>query len=175
MANNDLTQIQNKINTHKTNLAQNLSAKNVPATASETMTSLIDKVKTIKAGSSGSGKFSIFALLKEDSLDGFWGDIGVYAPNYLMNPDGSISDNQEKFVITLKIEKGTEYSFTYFYDPEAWNPDTYTITLTQKMIDEMRKKTLEGFFLFKGEKCDLFLALNNSYVNNEVFVMPAAL
>lgn len=54
MANNDLIEIQNKINEHKSNLAINLTNKNVPAQSTETFTGLIEKVKNIEGGG-GSG------------------------------------------------------------------------------------------------------------------------
>ena len=59
MAYTDLTQIQEKINTHKSNLAANLAAKSVNANSSETLAVLIGKVKDIEqtggGGSGGSG------------------------------------------------------------------------------------------------------------------------
>lgn len=53
MAYTDLVEIQEKINTHKTNLATNLTNKEVEASATETLTSLISKVNDITAGGSG--------------------------------------------------------------------------------------------------------------------------
>lgn len=55
MAYTDLTQIQEKINTHKSDLAANLTAKNVTANASEGFGVLIGKVKDIEQGGSGGG------------------------------------------------------------------------------------------------------------------------
>lgn len=57
MAYTDLTQIQEKINTHKSNLAANLAAKSVNANSSETLAVLIGKVKDIEqTGGGGSGE-----------------------------------------------------------------------------------------------------------------------
>ena len=56
MAYTDLTQIQEKINTHKSNLAANLAAKSVNANSSETLAVLIGKVKDIEQGGGGSGE-----------------------------------------------------------------------------------------------------------------------
>lgn len=52
MASNGLIDIQNKINGHKTNLAQNLTEKNVAAESNETLAALIEKVKNIETGGS---------------------------------------------------------------------------------------------------------------------------
>lgn len=59
MAYTDLTQIQEKINTHKSNLAANLAAKSVNANSSETLAVLIGKVKDIEQTGGGSGEGSI--------------------------------------------------------------------------------------------------------------------
>lgn len=57
MAYTDLTQIQEKINTHKSNLAANLAAKSVNANSGETLAVLIGKVKDIEqTGGGGSGE-----------------------------------------------------------------------------------------------------------------------
>lgn len=53
--NNDLILIQEKINTHKSDLAANLAAKSVNANSSETLAVLIGKVKDIEQGGGGSG------------------------------------------------------------------------------------------------------------------------
>lgn len=53
MANTDLLQIQNKINTHKENLANNLINKEVSASKDETFTALIGKVNQITGGGGG--------------------------------------------------------------------------------------------------------------------------
>jgi hypothetical protein len=54
--NNDLILIQDKINTHKSDLAANLATKSVNANSSETLAVLIGKVKDIEQGGGGSGE-----------------------------------------------------------------------------------------------------------------------
>lgn len=74
MANNDLIEIQNKINEHKNNLAQNLTNKRVDAEPSETFSDLIEKVKDVKGvlvDKSVYGELYGFTLTPGEGQDGF--------------------------------------------------------------------------------------------------------
>lgn len=120
--NNDLILIQDKINTHKSDLAANLAAKSVNANSSETLAVLIGKVKDIEQGGGGSGEGGldwstvtdmsyIFyngqayfpVLFKTFPADMSHVTTWKYAFNYLKNTNEVIAAIQEKnnFVIDM--------------------------------------------------------------------------
>lgn len=120
--NNDLILIQDKINTHKADLAANLVEKSIDANSSETFAVLIEKVKDIEQGGGGSGEGGLDWSQITDMSYVFYHGEGYfpvlfkafpadmshvtswkYAFNYLKNTNEVVAAIQEKnnFVIDM--------------------------------------------------------------------------
>ena len=107
MAYTDLTQIQEKINTHKSDLAANLTAKNVTANSGETLAVLIGKVKDIEQGGGGSGGGSIDWSTITEMIYAFYKNRPLFELLYpTINCDmGQVNDWQNAFESVITVEK----------------------------------------------------------------------
>ena len=131
MAKSDLQQIQQKINTHKTNLAQNLENKQVEASADETLESLIGKINTISAGSAGNppvAKCVDFRTIPgKMSVELYWSEIGdlkdstgetyaAWAGTRVVRKEGTAPANENDGVIVTESVVMNQYAEEPYID-----------------------------------------------------------